>query len=79
MDSLALWGCLVFFGIAGVFGYQLWVGWQTGIVRFPMSLVVFQEFEREQSPEYFWGIVVLDALGLVAALMAAFLVGWRGL
>jgi len=66
-------------GIAGVFGYHIWLGWRTRIVRFPMSLLVFQEFERDESPENFWGVMVVNTFGLGAALFAAVFVVWGAL
>jgi hypothetical protein len=62
--------------IAAVFAYHAGLGWRTGIVRFPMSLLVFQEFERDKSPENFWGIMVLNIVGYFVALAAAGVVAW---
>jgi len=76
--SFSIWASLVLVGVAVVFGYHIWLGWRTGIVRFPLSVLVFQEFEREESPENFWGIMVVDAIGLVVALAASVFVASRG-
>jgi uncharacterized membrane protein len=75
----ALWGSFVFVGIAGIFGYHIWLGWRTGIVRLPLSVLVFQEFEREDNPQNFWGIMTLDAIGLIAAIAAAVFFAGKGL
>lgn len=42
-----------------------------------MSLFVFQEFERDESPENFWGIMALDTVGSVTALVASAFVAWE--
>jgi hypothetical protein len=74
-----LWWNLILLGIAGVFGYHAWLGWRTRIVRFPMSVLTFQEFEYDQSPGNFWGIMIVDLLGAAAALIASVFVAWNAL
>jgi hypothetical protein len=73
------WESFILAGIAAVFGYHIWLGWRTRIVRFPVSVLAVQEFERDQSPENFWGVMALNGLGLVAALFAAGFVAWGAL
>ena len=70
------WATFILVGIVAIFAYHAGIGWRTGTVRFPMSLLVFQEFEREQSPENFWGIMVLNVVGYFVALAAAGVVAW---
>ena len=65
------WMCFVLLGVAGVFGYHLWLGWRTRIVRFPMSVLSLQEFEHDQSPANFWGVMAANLIGLAAALAVA--------
>lgn len=64
---IAAWGIFVLCGIAATFGYHVMIGWRTRVVRLPLSLLTIEEFDRDQNPEYFWGIMVLDILGLVAS------------
>jgi hypothetical protein len=70
------WATIILVGIAAVFAYHAGRGWRTGIVRFPMSILVFQEFERDRSPEHFWGIMILNVVGYFVALAAAGVVAW---
>ena len=74
---LTAWASIIFVGIAAVFAYHTGLGWRTGIVRFPMSILAFQEFERDKSPENFWGIMVVNVLGAFVALAAAAFVAWE--
>lgn len=76
---LTAWASIILFGIAAVFAYHTGRGWRTGIVRFPMSILVFQEFERDKSPENFWGIMVVNVVGAFLALAAAAFVAWEEL
>jgi hypothetical protein len=71
------WASFILVVITAVFAYHVGQGWRTGIVRFPMSVLVFQEFERERSPENFWGIMVANAVGAIVALIAAAFVAWE--
>src|ERR1700756_194 len=74
--TFTAWESFVLAGIAAVFAYHIWIGWRTRIARFPMSLLVFQEFERDQSPENFWGVMVVNTVGLTVALFVAAFVAW---
>jgi len=65
------WMGVVLLGVAAVFGYHLWVGWRTRVVRFPMSILTLEEFEHERSPANFWGVMTADLVGLVVAFTAA--------
>ena len=71
------WASFILLGITAIFAYHVGQGWRTDIVRFPMSILVFQEFERDRSPENFWGIMVVNAVGAIAALVAAAFVAWE--
>jgi hypothetical protein len=77
MDSFPIGLGIVLIGVAAVFAYHLWLGWRTGIVRFPLSVLVFQEFERDRSPENFWGIMIVNIFGIITALIVATLAFWR--
>lgn len=63
--------CFVLLGVSGVFGYHLFLGWRIRVVRFPMSVLSLQEFEHDQSPANFWGVMAANLIGLLAALAAA--------
>lgn len=70
------WMGFILLGVAAVFGYHLWTGWRTRMVRFPMSILSLQEFEHDQSPANFWGVMIADLIGTVATLIGAgFLLG----
>ncbi|WP_294198267.1 hypothetical protein [uncultured Sphingomonas sp.] len=58
--------------VVAVFSYHVLLGWRTGIVRFPMSILAMQEFDRARSPANFWGIMMLDIFCAVVAFVAAF-------
>ena len=73
---MTAWATFILVGIAAVFAFHAGRGWRTGIVRFPMSLLVFQEFERDKSPENFWGVMALNLVGYIVALAAAAFVAW---
>lgn len=57
----------VLFGVAAVFGYHTVIGWRTEIVRFPLSILVVEEFERERSAANYWGIMAVDSIAAIAA------------
>lgn len=59
------------------FGAHTCIGWQTGIVRLPISVISFSEFERDKSPEQFWGILLLDALVTIGAVVWGIWIIWR--
>jgi len=65
--------------MAGVVGYHLIIGWRSGVARLPISVLAFEEFERDRSAANFWGIMILDALLFVALLGAALYVGIFGI
>lgn len=65
------WMGVVLIGVVAVFGYHLWLGWRTRTVRFPVSFLTLQEFEHDQSAANFWGIMTLNLLGMLLALVAA--------
>jgi hypothetical protein len=67
----AAWESFILVGIAGVFGYHIWLGWKTGAVRLPLSMLAFEEFERHRNPSNFWGIMTVDLIGLISALAGA--------
>lgn len=69
----------VLVGVAAIFAHHIWLGWRTSIVRFPLSVLVFQEFERDQSPENFWGIMVVNVFSSIVALVAAAFLAWNAL
>jgi hypothetical protein len=71
------WASFILVGVTAVFAYHIGQGWRTGIVRFPMSFLVFQEVERARSPENFWGIMVVNAVAAIVALVAAAFVAWE--
>jgi hypothetical protein len=64
---IAAWGVFVLCGIAVTFGYHVVIGWRTRVVRLPLSLLAIEEFDRDQNPEYFWGVMVLDIVGIIAS------------
>lgn len=57
---------LVLFGISGVFLFHLVRGWRSGSVCLPISILSFEEFEREQSSANYWGVMFLNAFGAFA-------------
>ena len=65
------WMGFVLLGMAAAFSYHLWIGWRTRIVRFPMSILSVQEFEHDQSPVNFWGVMIANLIGTVVALVGA--------
>lgn len=65
------WMGLILLGVAAVFGYHFWIGWRTRVVRFPLSILSVQEFEHDQSPANFWGVMVADLIGTAATLVGA--------
>jgi hypothetical protein len=66
-----MWVNLIALGIAAVFGLNIWKGWKTGQVRLPISILIFEEFERARSPANFWGIMAFNAVAGLAALAVA--------
>jgi hypothetical protein len=64
-------------GIAVVFGYHLVSGWRTGVVRFPVSVLTVEEFDRERSAANYWGVMMLDACGAAVAAAACVYGLWR--
>jgi len=78
-SSSTLIEILVAAAIAAVFGYHIWLGWRTRVVRFPMSVLAVQEFEHGQSPGNFWGIMAVDMLGLLLAGSIAVYLAWGAL
>lgn len=46
-------------------------------MRFPMSILIFEEFERDKSPENFWGVMAVNVVGAIVALVAAAFVAWE--
>jgi len=69
---------LVLIGISGVFAFHIVRGWRTGSVCFPLSILAFEEFERERSSANYWGIMVLNAFGALAALGVALFGAMQG-
>lgn len=68
-----VWMGVVLVGVAAVFGYHLWTGWKTRTVRFPLSILGLQEFERDRSAANFWGIMAADfAIAAAALAMSGF-------
>ncbi|HEY0313241.1 MAG TPA: hypothetical protein VGC56_12185 [Allosphingosinicella sp.] len=65
------WIGVVLLGVAVTFAYPLWKGWVTRTVWFPLSILSLQDFEHEQSPLNFWGVMIADLLGFMASLTAA--------
>jgi hypothetical protein len=57
------------------FGYHALLGWRTHIVRFPLSVLAIEEFEHDENPAYFWGVMTLDILGALAAIAVAAYIG----
>lgn len=78
MTGWMIWLTFVAAGSAFAFGYHAWRSWKTGIARFPLSLFVVEEFERDRN-ENFWPIVVLNSLLCAAALSALIALAWNGL
>src|SRR6476620_263629 len=76
MIMFAAWASFILVCLTAVFAYHIGQGWRTGIVRFPMNILAFQEFERDRSPENFWGIMIVNAACAVAALIAGAFVAW---
>ena len=63
--------------IALVFGYHAILGWLTGVVRLPISVLTFEEFEREKSSSNFWGVLLLDVCAGLAAMVACLYGVWE--
>jgi hypothetical protein len=59
------------------FSVHACIGWQTGIVRLPISVISFSELERDKSPKHFWGILLIDALVTVVAVCWGIWTIWR--
>jgi hypothetical protein len=72
---------LIFLILAGSiglsFGLHAWIGWTTGIARIPLQFIAFAEAERDRSPENFWGVLVLDALISIGAVVWAIYLIWK--
>lgn len=66
-----MWATLIAFGVAAVFGLNVWKGWETGEVRLPISVLVFEEFERTNSPTNYWGVMAFNGGIAIAAIAAA--------
>lgn len=73
---MAMWVSLIALGIAAVFSFNIWEGWKTGEVRLPISILIFEEFERAKSPANYWGIMAFNGIVALAALGAAFWSLW---
>ena len=66
-----MWADLIALGIAAVFSFNIWEGWKTGEVRLPISMLVFEEFERAKSPANYWGIMAFNGTVALAAVAVA--------
>lgn len=74
--TLAMWASLIALGIAAVFSFNVREGWKTGEVRLPISVLIFEEFERAKSPENYWGIMAFNGIVALTALGVAFWSLW---
>ena len=64
-------------GIACVFGYHLFTGWRTKVVRFALSILAIEEFDREHDAASYWGIMVLNLVGLIGCVGGAAYIGFQ--
>jgi hypothetical protein len=66
-----MWATLIALSIAAIFGFNIWKGWKTSEVRLPISILIYEEFERTKSPTNYWGVMAFNSMvALVASAVA---------
>lgn len=71
----SLWLLFIVVAIAMLFAHQVWRGWRTGVVRFPVSVLAVEALERERAPTMFGLVMAADLLGAAAAMGVAIACG----
>lgn len=77
LPAISMWAIIIALAFAAVFGFNVWKGWKTEEVRLPISILVFEEFDRSRSPANYRGIMAFNAVVSLAAIGLALWASWN--